>query len=388
MRVLFVVWAWPSHFFPMVPTAWACWTAGHEVLVAGQPALRELLPATGLPAAYVGTDFDLAGEFRRRLALAKDARGRLSGMDPHDAERLAGPADPKTMVLDVYGALARAMTGDTVELAKEWGAEVVVWDPITFAGAIAARAAGARSVRHLWGLDSAGHLGLYDDWTPGLHALLAEHGVPAEAVREDLCLDICPPRLQLPLSRPAAPARYVPYNGPDHGGRALAPPLRPRVCVTWGNTVDQLSGNREFPALEVLRTLAGEDVEVVVAASDEHVAELGALPGNVTAAGWFPLRALLESCTAIVHEGGAGTLLTAALAGVPQLLIPALHEQILAGEQLAASGAGRQLAAGDATEAAIATQFGELLGLHEAARGLRQHILEQPTLADTVSQWV
>ncbi|MEV1241798.1 nucleotide disphospho-sugar-binding domain-containing protein [Nonomuraea sp. NPDC049750] len=405
MRILFVVWAWPSHFFPMVPTAWASWAAGHEVLVATQPALQKTLRDSGLPAACVGADLDTAGMFRNRMAKAKDAEGRLTKLSApgKDAEgrltkltapgapRAGGPADPRLLVLEVYGALARAMADDTVRLAKGWSADVVVWDPITFAGAIAARAAGALSVRHTWGLDSARSMRLYDDWPSDLRALLAEHDVPVERVREDLCLDICPPLLQLPPEARTTSARYVPYNGPDAGAsRIMAASRRPRVCVTWGTTVEQLAGKAQFPAGEALRALAAHDVDVVVAASDEQVSRLGALPENVTATGWMPLRTVLESCTAIVHEGGAGTLMTASLLGVPQLVIPTLHEQILAGERLAATGAGRHLAAGAATAAAIEQALAPLLGANghrQAALALRQHILDQPTLGDTVSRW-
>ncbi|HZN74657.1 MAG TPA: glycosyl transferase family 28, partial [Micromonosporaceae bacterium] len=41
MRVLFTTFAWPSHYFPMVPLAWALQAAGHEVRMTSQP---ELLP--------------------------------------------------------------------------------------------------------------------------------------------------------------------------------------------------------------------------------------------------------------------------------------------------------------------------------------------------------
>jgi hypothetical protein len=55
------------------------------------------------------------------------------------------------LIFEVYAALARAMIEDTVRLAREWVADVVVWDSITFAGGIAARVCGAVSVRHTWG---------------------------------------------------------------------------------------------------------------------------------------------------------------------------------------------------------------------------------------------
>jgi len=67
MKVLFTTWAWPSHFFPLVPLAWALRAAGHEVRVASGPELAGTIRASGLPAVSVGTPVDFAGEFRARF---------------------------------------------------------------------------------------------------------------------------------------------------------------------------------------------------------------------------------------------------------------------------------------------------------------------------------
>ena len=64
MRVLFTTWAWPSHLYAMVPLARACAAAGHEVLVASQPALRREIERCGLPAAVVGADVDAVAMVR------------------------------------------------------------------------------------------------------------------------------------------------------------------------------------------------------------------------------------------------------------------------------------------------------------------------------------
>jgi UDP:flavonoid glycosyltransferase YjiC (YdhE family) len=65
MRVLFTTFAWPSHYYPMVPLAWALRLAGHEVRMTSQPELLPTMRASGLPVTPVGTDVDLttvAGE--------------------------------------------------------------------------------------------------------------------------------------------------------------------------------------------------------------------------------------------------------------------------------------------------------------------------------------
>lgn len=53
----------------------------------------------------------------------------------------------------------------------------------------------------------------------------------------------------------------------------------------------------------------------------------GPLPGNVIAVGPVPHGKLFPRVAAVVHHGGAGTTHTAALAGVPQLVVPHLLDQ-------------------------------------------------------------
>jgi hypothetical protein len=56
MRVLFTVQRDRQHLFPLVPLAWACRAAGHEVRIAGPPVLQDVIVHTGLPAMVVGRD--------------------------------------------------------------------------------------------------------------------------------------------------------------------------------------------------------------------------------------------------------------------------------------------------------------------------------------------
>ncbi|OEV20141.1 protein IroB, partial [Streptomyces nanshensis] len=72
MRVLFTTWAWPSHLYALVPLAWACRSAGHEVLVVSQPELLPLIERTGLPGAAVGKDVDGAGMVRGYVLPSED----------------------------------------------------------------------------------------------------------------------------------------------------------------------------------------------------------------------------------------------------------------------------------------------------------------------------
>ena len=44
----------------------------------------------------------------------------------------------------------------------------------------------------------------------------------------------------------------------------------------------------------------------MLALGDVDTSALGTLPPQVRVAGWIPLNALLPSCAAIIHHGGAG----------------------------------------------------------------------------------
>ena len=64
------------------------------------------------------------------------------------------------------------------------------------------------------------------------------------------------------------------------------------------------------------------------------------LPEGVLAIGSVSHARLFPRMAAIVHHGGAGTTTTAARAGVPQIVVPHLFDQIYWGERVTALGLG------------------------------------------------
>src|SRR5689334_12161686 len=56
MRVLFTPHKDLQHLYPLVPLAWACRAAGHEVRIAGPPGLADAIVHTGLAGVVVGRD--------------------------------------------------------------------------------------------------------------------------------------------------------------------------------------------------------------------------------------------------------------------------------------------------------------------------------------------
>jgi UDP:flavonoid glycosyltransferase YjiC (YdhE family) len=384
MRVLFIPLSVPTHYFHEVPLAWACRAAGHDVRVAGQPAVIEAITGSGMVAAPVGIDFDFIAAMARSM--------RTDGLSPEDAHR------QREAALDEHAHAAEAMARDLVRYVRWWRPDLVVADPFVVTAPVAAETAGVPLVRHLFGPDVMRFLGLPGSGVPiegdvraaspaRIVELFDRFGVEVRADYAARTVDPCPPSMQIPIPN-RVPLRYVPYNGPGVLPDWLSQPAeRPRVCVTWGTVTANLKGRQGYLVPEILKALAGFDVEIVAAvkASDREL--LGELPPRVKVVHGLPLHLLLPTCDAIVHHGGSGAMLTAASFGVPQVVMGQIADQILNGAQLAATGAGVALPPGeadvDAVKAAAATILTEDAP-REAARRLKEEILAQPTPADVV----
>ncbi len=371
MRILFCTWAWRSHLFPMVPLAWACRAAGHEVRVASQPGLTPVIRQAGLDAVPVGHDVDVP-KFVREYVLRP-------GGQP--AARRHG----RPRALDMLVELADSMVDDLAGQAKRWRPDVLVHELTTWAGPLAAAAIGVPAVRVLYGVDL---LERAADFLPDAISPLADRlGLSEVDVRGALTVDPCPPRLQVPTGYRPQPIRYVPYNGPGTVPDPSPPKgTRPRICVTWGTTMAKLEPGRML-AGRMAKAVEGLDAEIVVAVAEEHTELLAGLPGDVRVLTGVPLDLVLPSCDLVLHHGGAGTTLTAMTHGVPQLVIPQLPDHALHGRQLAATGAGRVIAKEEADPEAVREAAAGLLadtGHRDSAAALAAESRLRPPPADVV----
>jgi UDP:flavonoid glycosyltransferase YjiC (YdhE family) len=377
MRVLFTTWAWPSHLYAMVPLAWACRAAGHEVLVASQPELAPVTAGTGLPGANVGSDVDAVEMVRGYLL--PTGTDRVNGQAPRLGK---GPR-----AVAMFLAHAESMVDDLITLARDWAADLIVSEPTAWAGPIAAAAIGVPAVRHLYGTDLMNRA--VDVVKDALRPLAQAHGVSDVDPRGALTIDPTPPGFQLPgTDYPKVGMRYVPFNGPGRlPGWLRTRPTRQRVCVTWGHTMAKVAPPR-FIVRDVLDVLAKLDVEVVAAVSSEQLEILGDVPAGVRVAESVPLNLLTPSCDLVVAHGGAGTVLTALTSGVPMLLIPQLPDHVGHAGRVLATGAGAVLTRDEATPAEISTEATRLLHgteEREAAAQLARRNAAQPPPAEIVA---
>ena len=66
MRVLFATVPWPTHYFGLVPIAWALQTQGHEVRVASHPSHLATVAQSGLPGVELGYQMTWLPVFSKR----------------------------------------------------------------------------------------------------------------------------------------------------------------------------------------------------------------------------------------------------------------------------------------------------------------------------------
>ncbi|MEU9336287.1 activator-dependent family glycosyltransferase [Streptomyces sp. NPDC048290] len=407
MRVLMTSLAVEAHFNGMVPLAWALRAAGHEVRVASQPALTEAITRAGLTAVPVGTDH-VHNDLVRQLGAELTGFYRdidFTGERGDDYLSLKGA---NTLLTATFYAQANndPMVDDLVAFARHWRPDLVIWEPFTFAGAVAARASGAAHARLLWGPDlflrmRRAFRGQMDQLPEELHDDTLEEwltwtlarfgrGFAEEVATGQWSIDQMPASVRLPLGQRTVPMRYVPYNG-----RAVVPewlrepPGRPRICLTLGITSRDMAYPRLFSLDGLFDAVAELDVEIVATLTDAQRAELGRVPDNLRVVDFVPLHALLPECSAVVHHGGAGTWSTAAVCGVPQLVVADMWDNVHRARRLAELGAGLFLPPDELTPAGLRDGLERLLtkpSFQDDAARLRAEMLAAPSPGDVVAR--
>ncbi|MFI1395505.1 nucleotide disphospho-sugar-binding domain-containing protein [Streptomyces sp. NPDC020681] len=385
MRVLFTSWAWPTHYYQMVPLAWALRAAGHEVRAASSPSLSATIAASGVPAVAVGDDsVDAVARIRDYIP------GRAPTGTPGDRPtRAKGPR-----AVGLFADLATAMADDLVAYCRAWRPDVIVYEPTAYAGPLAAAVLGVPAVRFPWGADLMHRAGAVELEREVMAPLCERFGLDGVDLLGSLTVDPCPAAMQVPAaeaSRPIVrqPVRPVPYNGSGSLPVPLPPAerRRPRVCVTWGTTVGRLHDDM-YLAPRIVAALDSLDVGIVVAVAREQRHLLGAVPERVKVLESVPLHAVLPYCDAVVAHGGAGTILTSLAAGLPQLVVPQLIDHTFNAQRFTATGAGLSLTKSEAEEPErIRTAVLELLeqpAYRKAAQEVRDEIELRPAPARIV----
>jgi UDP:flavonoid glycosyltransferase YjiC (YdhE family) len=180
------------------------------------------------------------------------------------------------------------------------------------------------------------------------------------------------------------PMRFVPVTAdgavPEELTRAGP---RPRIIVGRSTVPDPLPDRLMS---SVVSAAEAADVEVVLARPDKRVLR-HPLPANVRTTGFLPYPAVFPAAAGTVHHGGAGTLLTALAAGIPQIVVPGTGDRTVNAELLAARGAGLALPAKEITTEALERLVRDP-ALAERAREVAAEIAAMPAPADLVEPLV
>ncbi|MDH6484543.1 glycosyltransferase [Streptomyces sp. SAI-127] len=361
MRILFSAPGSAAHVFPMVPTAQALRSAGHDVLFAGQAPVTVLRP-TGFPLVEVGDGTTTAEIF------ARFSTNGPKELTQEEINRLA---------VIGFTEHSRSALDDLVRLAETWRPDMIVHATMQGTAPLVAAALGIPTVVHNFGVTA----GL--PYVEGMAAELADEyrargvtGPPERTV-----LDVVP--ASLGGDGTGWRVRYVPFNG---GGPVPADLVarggRQRVVVTLGTALSRTAGARYVDRL--IEQAATVDADFLLALGGADLAPLGELPPNVKPlSDWVPLAQLLAGCDAVVHHGGAGTMMAAAAVGIPQLFLPSGADHF--------TNAAAATAQGFALRAEPQVVDGDLLdtllnddALRKAALAMRDEIAGLPSPADLV----
>jgi len=263
VRVLAVLISERSFLNYMVPLCWALRAAGHDVQIAAQPALTEAITAAGLTAVPVGADRD----FWRVTAREPDKRAAMRAgiAAPYDAFDDVGKATWEYLAPGMDEAVKGwhrltnfPMIAPMVDYARYWQPDLVLWDPLGYAGAIAAKACGATHARLLFGIDVFGGVRqlfsrLKDEqpedrrtdplagWLEGYARKYGGEYTEDMAVGH-FTVDQLPPSLtQRSEGLRTVGMQFTPYAGRAVIPRWLrTPPERPRVALTLGLTATEV----------------------------------------------------------------------------------------------------------------------------------------------------
>ncbi len=373
--------------------------------VASTPSFTDRITSAGLTAVPVGVDSEIHTGTTASREAQEIEQVNWSELDP---AKVTWESELERAGLAAWGLgyYNDPILGELVEYAEYYRPDLVIWDALSFVGAIAARVAGAAHARFLsfsdvWGAKRRLFLDLMakvpenerEDPIRGWLTERAEkYGVE---YGEDLyygqwTIDQLPERLTVRASTLRVPVRFTAYNGPAVIPAWIREPAgRPRVCLSLGTANTERYGGDYASKQDIFEALADLDAEVVAALLPAQAAELGTLPDNARVVESVPLHALLPSCAAAVHHGGFGTFTTSVAFGVPALAVSTpVADQIFRCRRLEEAGAGLLQPHREATPESIRAAVGRLLtepAFAVNAAKLRAELLAHPTPAENVA---
>ncbi len=373
-RILFTAWPFPGHLLPQVSIAVALRERGHEVAFYSGESARETIEQAGFSLFA----FERVSEERvlRTLSVVDDAGRRVRGrrllrmLRDWLVETIPG------QVADLRALLADWPADAIFSDASMWGPMLVLWEAEKIPVALCSIAMGptipgpdAPAFGFGFGpprtrrgrLAATALTRITETLARQLHRrvneLRRQEGLPLlkESVNRysaRLPLYVVSNIRALDFNRHDLPesVQYVGhcvwYPDGDTGERWLEgiTTQRPWVHVTEST----LAYGEPFLLRTAIEALTDEPVEVNITTGEQRDVDLlgrGPLPANVHVARWVSHGTLLPRCSALVTLGGKSTILAAAEAGVPMVLVPTTWDKPDNARRVTEAGTGIRLSA-------------------------------------------
>lgn len=365
---------------PLMPLAQAFAAQGHDVVIASGADAAETARGRGLSFRETGPPF---GEWFG--ALRARTRGMPGdGLPPDRVERYFLPR--------LFGEVGTALVVDDLTKAvTEFEPQLLMFDPVMFAGPLVAARFGVSALQHTVGpLNAPSTLELVAD---AVGPIWREFGLdvpPAAGMYDGATVAICPPSLDPAAGEQPRIVALRPVDLP----RADPPPLplsrdfpdpdRPLVYVTLGTFSNT---NLEIWRL-LLDALSQEPVNVFATVGRDNDPSSLAIPDNVRLAQFVPQGDVLPHCAAAIHHAGAGTVFGILAHRLPSVALPQSADNFTIAERLASAGAAQALQPTEVTVDGVRTALRTVMAsaAHRSAAGqLADEIAAMPTPAQAAA---
>jgi MGT family glycosyltransferase len=366
-RFLVTLWPFTGHLLPQMAIAGALRERGHDVAFFSGEAVRERLESEGLEL-FAFERLDQERAFRNMRAIEAGGRIRPVLRDwlvetiPDQLSDLRPVLEhwrPDVIATDLslWGPIVVLHESEPIPVALSStfmgplipGPDAPAWGfGLPAPGTARARALGSAITRLT---EFAGRV-----LRRRVDEIRAEHGLgplpePVNRYTARLPLYLVGNVRELDYDRRDLPPR-VHYVGnciwypptPRETAEALA---GIRTDRPWVHVADSTlaSGDRRLLRAAV-EGLADEPVELLISTGGGRAPEelgFGALPANVHVARWYDHGKLLPRCAALVTVGGKATILAAAEAGVPMVVVPTTWDKPDNARRVTHAGAGVRL---------------------------------------------
>lgn len=308
-----------GHLNPLVPFLAASAGRGDDVLVAGPPAMRDIVEEAGYT-------FESGGEPSEAEVAA--IREQLPVVSAAEASILDNR--------ELFGRLAtRAMLPGMRRIFKRWHPDVVIREPCEYASAVVAQLTGTpvAQVAISFADVEAGSIAVA---APALDGHLAEvvdvlMTTPyMTRFPESLDPSPFPATVRFREAIPTSPEPLPSWWGDLEG---------PLVYMTFGTVLGHMVNAADVyrTALAAVEDLDGRILMTVGRKFDSS--SLRPLPKHVHVEAWVDQHRVLRCAELVVTHCGSGTALGALAAGVPIVAVPLFADQFENSRRIAAAGA-------------------------------------------------